>query len=215
MYDTSQQPEMMRERYPELPDEVKELFEYGIVEQMLQKVNQEFGLREDDIPLLQMEVDLILYGFLTRDGLSTRLQESLSIEESRARQIAERLEGDLFIIVDRYLTYVEELLTESINEEKPLIANQSQTEEGPTQVSKPADAIVDNHGESVISTPAKEVPKETKQSTEGNIKPLRTFAEDVELSRVHGYGTFQSGEVTEDTDDTPVHRSNQDDIIKK
>jgi len=47
------------------------------------------------------------------------------------------------------------------------------------------------------------------------IKPLRTFAEDVELSRVHGYGSFQSGEVPDDADDTPVHSSNQDDIIKR
>ncbi len=55
--------------------------------------------------------------------------------------------------------------------------------------------------------------KDTTPSTQTHdVKPLRTFAEDVEFSRVHGYGSFKSGEVG-DTDDTPVHRSNQDDVL--
>ncbi|MCB9818839.1 hypothetical protein H6788_01530 [Candidatus Nomurabacteria bacterium] len=198
MYDTSQQPEMMRERYSELPNEVRELFDYGTVEQTLQKISNEFGLRQEDIPLIQMEIDLILYGFLTREDLPARLQESLNIEETRANQIAERLEEDLFIIVDRFLTYVEELLADDEGGKQPLTTNQPQSKENSTPTPKVSSTAV-----------------EQSEEVGASIKPLRTFAEDVELSRVHGYGTFQSGEVTEDADDTPVHRSNQDDIINK
>lgn len=44
------------------------------------------------------------------------------------------------------------------------------------------------------------------------VKPLRTFAEDVEISRAHGYGAFRSPSNTGDSQE-PIHRSSQDDII--
>ena len=47
-----------------------------------------------------------------------------------------------------------------------------------------------------------------------NVKPLRTFADDVALNRAHGYGAFR-GETAENDEDEPVHSSSQDDIIKK
>ena len=53
----------------------------------------------------------------------------------------------------------------------------------------------------------------TTTSDESAVKPIRTFAMDVDVSRAHGYGAFRSGE--EDDGDEPVHRSSQDDIIKK
>ncbi len=196
MYDTSQQPKKMRDRYAELPDEVRELFEYGTVEQTLQKISQEFGLKNEDISLLQMEVDLILYGFLTRVDLALRLQESLSIEELRAKQIAKRLEEDLFVIVEQFLTYIEGLLNENEDFGRPLITTQIKESSSQTP-------------ESSVST------GDQPEDVTTSIKPLRTFAEDVELSRVHGYGSFQSGEVGDETDDTPVHHSSQDDVLKK
>lgn len=61
---------------------------------------------------------------------------------------------------------------------------------------------------------ASEIP--VQNITELAVKPLRTFADDVGLSRAHGYGAFRSNE-NQDTgvaDDT-VHRSSQDDIIGK
>jgi len=80
---------------------------------------------------------------------------------------------------------------------------------GPMVVNAPKDEMIKQEPLQATDTP------QSTPALNHELKPLRTFAEDVELSRVHGYGTFQSGEVTEDKDDTPVHRSNQDDIIKK
>ena len=71
-----------------------------------------------------------------------------------------------------------------------------------------------------ISEKTSEKPKaeaSTKNEPVGNksiVKPIRTFADDVALNRAHGYGAFQSGNTGND-DDEPIHRSNQDDIIKK
>lgn len=86
----------------------------------------------------------------------------------------------------------------------------------PKQKVSPAPIVINTPEEKLIE---QELPKtaDTSQPTSipnHDLKPLRTFAEDVEFSRVHGYGSFQSGEV-DDTDNTPVHRSSQDDIINK
>lgn len=194
MYDTSQQPEKMRERYKELPDEVQELFEYGTVEKVLKDTSKEFGLREEDVPLLQVEVDLILYGFLTRNDLPERLQDSLDIEELRAEQITQKLNTDLFVIVEPFLTYVEDSLDETEGDIQPSTFDIPNT--NPNQEPK-----IEN--------------TKQKNDTSAFVKPLRTFAEDVEFSRIHGYGTFKSEESEEDGGDTPVHRSSQDDIINK
>lgn len=51
-----------------------------------------------------------------------------------------------------------------------------------------------------------------------SVKPLRTFAMDVDYSRAHGYGSFKSEDSDNDennNDDTPTHSSNQDDILSK
>lgn len=48
------------------------------------------------------------------------------------------------------------------------------------------------------------------------VKPLRTFAGDVEVSRAHSYGAFRSADnAVQSQDDEPTHRSSQDDIMRK
>lgn len=54
----------------------------------------------------------------------------------------------------------------------------------------------------------------TNNANYSAVKPLRTFAMDVDVSRAHSYGAFQSEEAQNDEDE-PVHSSNQDDILKK
>lgn len=61
----------------------------------------------------------------------------------------------------------------------------------------------DQHTETTGATSAPDMLK---------VKPLRTFAEDVEISRAHGYGAFRSPSNTRDSQE-PIHRSSQDDII--
>lgn len=82
----------------------------------------------------------------------------------------------------------------------------------------------ENHSPTIISfrTAAEalaaqpSVASSVKQESPSPVKPLRTFADDVGLSRAHGYGAFRSNENqnTGVADDT-VHRSSQDDIIGK
>lgn len=61
------------------------------------------------------------------------------------------------------------------------------------------------------------VPVETPQGKEVNpniVKPLRTFAEDIGLSRAHGYGAFRGSDNKPKGEEGEIHRSSQDDIIK-
>ena len=46
------------------------------------------------------------------------------------------------------------------------------------------------------------------------VKPMRTFQEDFDASRAHSYGAYRPENDGSDEDE-PVHRSNQDDIIRK
>lgn len=64
-------------------------------------------------------------------------------------------------------------------------------------------------------TPAEIQTAPAEEKPDGAVKPLRTFAMDVDISRAHSYGSFQSEENNETNDDEPVHRSSQDDILKK
>ncbi len=44
------------------------------------------------------------------------------------------------------------------------------------------------------------------------IKPIRTFTEDVNLSRAHGYGAFRSGDPQEKSTEE-IYKSNQDNLL--
>lgn len=46
------------------------------------------------------------------------------------------------------------------------------------------------------------------------VKPMRTFPDDFNAGRAHSYGAFRPENGEDDPEET-VHRSNQDDIIKK
>ncbi len=192
-YDTSQQPEVMQQRYRELPDELTELFEYGSVDHIIGEIKREFGLREEEVVALRMEIELVLYCFLPKSGLAERLQESSGVDIEKARLISRKLTQELFVVVDDILTEVEKQFSEDMATVGPPVivvppAPSEQTSVDPQTASPDID---DNN----------------------QLKPLRTFAMDVDMNRAHGYGAFHSGEQTEDEE--PVHRSSQDDIIKK
>ncbi len=187
MYNNSQLPELMQQRYQALPLSIIELFQYGTVEVVLEKTVSQFTLSEEQKSGLQMEIDLILYLFLTRKGLIERLTESLPTEISIAREISLFLDEELFSIVDGELKIAAELLEDETSKEiKPTIT------------------------EGTENTSPKITP-EVKETIQNAVKPIRTFAEDVEISRAHSYGTFKS----QTSEEEGVYRSSQDDIIKK
>lgn len=193
MYDISRQPESMQRRYGQLPEEIRELFDYETVDVIIHDTTREFGLNEAQKDALQMEIELVLYLFLPRTGFIERLQDSLEIDRGLAEKITAKVETDLFTIVDNILTFVE-----------------SQFADGQATESAPSAIVVPPQTPSVPTPPP---PPEPKQET--GLKPLRTFAEDVAFSRAHSYGSFKSPDNNDHDDDTPTYHSSQDDIIKK
>lgn len=196
MYDNTAQPKIMRDRYAQLPSEITELFEYGTVDHVIDLITTEFGLNEEQKSLLRMEIEMVLYLFVPQDGFKGRVQESLEVDEIRASGITQKVTSDLFYIVDDLLKFTEEQFAGAEEEANSLI------------VTAPID-------KSLEPLPTNSQSKnEIKLENPTLVKPLRTFAMDVDVSRAHGYGAFQSGEVQNDEDE-PVHSSNQDDILKK
>jgi hypothetical protein len=196
MYDTSRQPEQMRARYHELPEEIQELFEYGTVETVLDNVAVEFGLSDEQKALLQMETELVLFLLEPRMGFIERTKESLEIDATLAELLVARLESDLFIIVDRLLIEAEKQLTQPVSQTPPADVSPI--------VLPPLSTATENP-----TNQAEQLAPSTTQ-----VQPLRTFAMDVDMNRAHGYGAFRS-EDADSEGDAPVHRSSQDDIIKK
>lgn len=202
MYGNSLQPKKMQERYNQLPPQITELFDYGTVGLSIDNITSEFNLTERQKEALLMETELVLYLFLPRLGFIERLQESLEIDQSLAEQVASEIENNIFFIVNDLLDFSD---------------NQFKQESGTPTTIPNAQPQTNNKTIITKSTnpPASEIIGHAEESAGQNIKPLRTFAEDVQSSRVHGYGAFHSGEVTEGNDSDPVHRSSQDDIIKR
>lgn len=198
MYDTSSQPIEMQERYKELPVEITDLFEYDIVGVVVNKIATEFGLNEDQVAALTMEIEMVLYLFMTRDDFTERLQESLEIEGERAKGITQRVVSDLFVIVEPILDIAD---TERKKNES-IVLNIENEAIAPTTTNSPNS----NVAEAQSQPPEKQIP---------DLKPIRTFTEDVNLSRAHGYGAFRSDNSTTTEENDVVHRSSQDDIIGK
>ncbi len=197
MYDISQKPTEMQERYKELPQQIIELFEYDTVGVAVGDIGKEYGLDEDQMAALTMEIEMVLYLFMTRDGFAGRLQESLEIEEDRAKGITQRVTSDLFVIVEPILNVAD---TERKKNESIVLSIENETI-APTTTNSPNP----NMAETQSQTLEKQIP---------DLKPIRTFTEDVNLSRAHGYGAFRSDNNTPTEESDVVHRSSQDDILK-
>lgn len=193
MYSNQDQPIQMLERYKDLPKEITDLFEYGTVEVIIDTVVKEYALKETQKNALLMEIEMVLYMFLTRDGFENRIQESLEVPTETAVDIAYRVENELFIIVDPILSHFEQELKNL--SELEVVSNTTPLHE----ILEPATTSPE------IQKPADTLP---------GLRPIRTFTEDVNLSRAHGYGAFRSNE-TETSTEEDVHRSSQDDIIGK
>ena len=220
MYENINQPEEMRERYKALPPEVTELFEYGTVDFVLDNLVHGFTLGDEQKAALRMEIELVLYFFLPRIGFVERLQDSLEIDQPKAEQIYAYIEENLFVIVDNILTFADKELgdntkTEAVPESLPTPpAPQKPAAQVPLPPSGQPSFITKVDTTPINKPITTEKPTQT-ETPHSNVKPLRTFAEDVELSRAHSYGAFRSNTPEAEEDDEPVHRSSQDDIMKK
>lgn len=203
MYENPQQPEIMRERYSQLPPEITELFEYATVDKVLEDVTKEFALNEEQVGVLRAEIELVLYLFMPRAGFVDRVAETLEIDVTKANALAQKINSDLFIIVNDLLSFVETQF-ETTTSETPTTTQNSEPETTPNE--KVTGYIPP------MATPGT---SQTAAAPSPGLKQIRTFADDVNLSRVHGYGVFSNTQSEEKEDEETIHRSSQDDIIKK
>lgn len=205
MYENSLQPKEMQERYQELPPQITELFEYGTVSSVLDATAREFGLKEEQRVALRMEIELVLYLFLPKTGLIERLQDSLKINQSLAEQLTAKIEGEIFLLISDLLDFAEEQFREettTTSDNKREVTSSSTNEE---KSFIPKEIVTENKTPNSV---------ETEEPKEEGVKSIRTFAEDMEVSRAHSYGAFRSNDEETDGDD-PIHQTNQDDILKK
>lgn len=215
MYDTSHQPEAMQARYKFLPPDITELFEYGTVELVVDETVKQFGLVDEQKALLLMEIELILFFFLPRKGFVERLRDSLEIDQSQATQIAAKIEGDLFSIIDSMLD-VAEAEFESTEETTPT-SEVMQTE--PAATTPPEMAVSTPEATNLIvepkpGAPTAPIPEPVTIPQTATVKPMRTFPDDFNAGRAHSYGAFRP-EGEDNDGDEPTHSSNQDDVLRK
>lgn len=187
MNDDREQLEEMTKRYKVLPPDIIELYEYGTVDVVVENIAKNFNFNEEQAELLRMEIDMVLHLFVPQEELVTNIEESLEIDATKANQISEIIESDLFIVVDDILKIASEQLTENTS------TNQA---EMPTVASTNTNSATETAANSNV------------------VKPLRTFAEDVEISRAHSYGAFRGNDDTTENEEG-VYRSSQDDIMKR
>lgn len=156
-----------------------------------------FGLDDDQVEALKIEVELVLCLFETREDLVDRIVVNLKVDEERAVAIKQYLDENLFITVEAILDFADDQWLE--NEVESI---KSRATEAPTVIPPIEEAEIEE----------KPLPNPEPQPL---VKPLRTFADDINLNRAHGYGAFRSGESTAKKEDEEIHRSSQDDIIKQ
>lgn len=191
-------PQTMRKRLEALPSSIRELFVFDTVGVVISDVTKMFSLSDDQAEALRIEVGLVLCLFETRDDLGERIANNLQVDSERANAIKQYLDENLFIMVEEVLDFADDQWLEG---EIELLKNR--TVETPT-VLPPVDL------EEIKEEPP------TNPESQPLVKPLRTFADDIDISRAHGYGAFRSGEnLPKPDEDETIHRSNQDDIIKE
>src|SRR5690606_32494835 len=123
-------------------------------------------------------------------------------KESLGQMLKDRMDFN-----DEQVTVAEAGLRDFLNK----LPNSKQGSDSSPVVFAPSpEPVVLEEAKPVTTTDTLVEPKDNSE-----LKPLRTFAMDVDMSRVHGYGAFKSGEAEQNDDETPVHRSSQDDIINK
>ncbi len=213
MYDTSHQPETMQVRYKFLPRNITELFEYGTVGLVVDEATKEFELTDEKKAALLMEIELILFFFITRKGLVERLRESMEIDQGQAMQIAAKIENDLFSLIDSTLQVAEAEFESNVIDDASK-AEGALSDSTPAVTQPMVESLVP---ENLIVEPKLRPNSITEQATTpvvADVKPMRTFPDDFNAGRAHSYGAFRP-EGNDNDPDEPTHSTSQDDIIKK
>lgn len=137
------------------------------------------------------------------------------LETTSLRVILEslRTDNEVSTIYSADLVAEIEKFVHEIRKQKGLVVEE--------EVSNTDVSISEEHKNEVPQRGPGDIPESTANEPESipisaekpTVKPLRTFADDVQISRAHGYGAFRSPSNSGD-DQEPAHRSNQDDVLR-
>lgn len=173
------------ELYLQASNEVKELYAGEATGDLLWNTAVEMGITGGQKYYdFALAIGDVILGLYKKTSLGTILKERM-------------------VFTDDQVTFVTKKLAPLIDQ-----IPENVTTLAPTVIKLPSENIV---------LPAEEKAPDKPVSTPEDahdLRPLRTFAMDVNMNRAHSYGAFKSTD-DDNTDDTPVHRSSQDDIIKK
>lgn len=196
---------------PEIPDFVENI------------IGKNPDLKDFYRELVDLIADIVLNIVSLRTALES-LRADPKIGQLYSANLASDIEDFIHQIRKRVGIFDTDELTEQKVEgpvaEKPFVFTPSETVAA-TDITTTNAPVASEIGGGIEADSAQTQSTQSAESTRpslmdsSGLKPLRTFGEDVAISRAHSYGAFQSGEEHEDADSTPVHRSNQDDILKK
>ncbi len=178
--------QLFRERRQNLPPELTEVIDNGVLDALLIVLQERFGLSEEQKMLLNNEVILILFLFLPLQGLVERIGESLEIEKNIAQSIYEELYSLVFEDIEEVLNHVDE-------------ASKNQ----PKKASSEAQV-----------TPAASTEPFTPPSSDA-LRQLRTMSSDIERIHGYGYKKPVEEGLTNSKEEPIVRSSSQDDLLKR
>ncbi len=224
MYTNPNQTEEFIERYQNLPPDIRELLDYGIVDKVIEEVAVENRFTKEQEDILRMEIELVLYMFLPRQGFINRIKESLEIETSIAEIITAYIDQELFSLVEPIMNFLDDQFTpgkevvagatlegSGIEEVLPSAEAASALKEfqAPADEIEPAPTFAASAmpPSTPVITPEQPTITKPDQTETPRIPAIHTFESDAK--NVHGYGVF----VNKNNDDEEVHRSTQDDVI--
>lgn len=168
MDDLERENKILIERYKVLPEDLKEIIEFGLLDKVIATVRNDHHLNEDQAILLENHLMLILLLILPSYDITDKLKEILGVDEFRASLIANYLKTDLFDLVEDIL---------EVTDEKFLLNNASSTvAPNPVASSEPA---------TTIATPKIE-----------SLSQFRTMESDAK--KIHGYGAFRGADPVEE-----------------
>lgn len=193
------------ELYKEAPSNIQELYSGERTGEILRNIADKAGILDKQAyKTFALSVGDIILDLYQPDSLRVILKDKLNLSDDKLTLIEQELKP-LLSSLPKTEAVVQNTVLEPVNQQQITDAiEESKKTSSITKVDTPPAP----KPETPIITPVKESPY-------SQVKPLRTFAQDVELSRAHSYGAFRgNNSQNEEDDEEPVHRSNQDDWIK-
>lgn len=218
--------------YRQSSEHVQELYgspEYG---KLIASACDKAGLKNvPEREKLTISVGDIILGIYKIDSLPQILKDQIGLTEDKIRTVMISLQPLWDQIPNKDIPTAKPYVFKPEATNPPEIAQSDKKNENKPQqknkmLEKTDEKITENLKEPLIVTPPQ--PKqpepasaietkpqtEEKGSTYSKVKPLRTFAMDVDMSRAHSYGTTAPNQ-EQDEDDEPVHSSSQEDLFRK